>query len=56
MKITAQLFKQYVGREPEDDDLERCNCKTAGEAGHTFCGWNSKENLPVFMVGREDES
>jgi len=55
MNITAELFKQYVGREPEDDDLERCNCKTAGEAGHTMCGWNSKENLPVYMAGREVE-
>jgi hypothetical protein len=59
MNITAELFKQYVGREPEDDDLERCNCEKAGQAGqagHMMCGWNSKENLPVYMVGRVDES
>jgi hypothetical protein len=57
MNITAELFKQYVGREPEDDDLERCNCEKAGQPTHTMCGWNSKANLPVYMVGRDpDES
>jgi hypothetical protein len=53
MNITPELFKQYVGHEPEDDDLERCNCEKAGQIGHTMCGWNSKHNLPVYMVGEE---
>lgn len=53
--ITQELFKQYVGREPQDDDLERCNCNNAGKAGHGQCGWNNKQNLPVFMVGNEGE-
>ena len=54
MKITAEQFKEYVGREPEDDDLERCNCVRAGQFGHTMCGWNNKANLPVFMAGQEE--
>ena len=52
--ITEELFKQYVGREPQDDDLDRCNCNNAGKAGHNMCGWNNKQNLPVFMVGKEE--
>ena len=56
MNITAELFKQYVGREPEEDDLERCNCEKAGQTmGHSMCGWNSKVNLPVYMVGRDPD-
>ena len=31
MKITPKYFKDKVGREPEDDDLERSNCKDAGK-------------------------
>ena len=54
MKITAELFKQYVGREPEDDDLERCNCDKTGQLGHFMCGWNHKEKLPVYMAGQEE--
>ena len=52
MNITAELFKQYVGREPEDDDLERCNCEKAGQAGHMMCGWNCTERLPAYMAGQ----
>jgi hypothetical protein len=52
--ITEELFKQWVGREPQDDDLDRCNCSKAGQAGHGQCGWNNKQNLPVFMVGSEE--
>lgn len=51
--ITAELFKQATGQYPRDDDLERCNCELAGKLGHWYCGWNYKENLPVFMVGPE---
>lgn len=50
-EITAEKFKEATGREPEDDDLERCNCGKAGQMGHFMCGWNSKLNLPVFMAG-----
>jgi hypothetical protein len=50
MKITTEYFKSIVGRDPVDDDLERCNCGQAGEVGHFFCGWNHGMNLPRFMT------
>jgi hypothetical protein len=48
--ITAGQFKEATGREPEQDDLDRCNCPLAGKIGHWFCGWDSEANLPVFMA------
>jgi len=48
MKITAKRFKAATGVDPELDDLERCNCKHAGELGHWFCGWDTERNLPRF--------
>lgn len=48
--ITREKFVERVGREPHDDDLERCNCKQAGEIGHWFCGWDEEADLPRFMV------
>jgi hypothetical protein len=45
--ITEQQFKDMVGREPENDDLDRCNCVRAGEPGHSSCGI-CKHNKPVF--------
>ena len=50
-EITAEMFKEFTGREPMDDDLERCNCKKAGKPGHMQCGWNRVLNLPRFEVG-----
>ena len=47
--ITAEVFKAATGREPEIDDLERCNCSHAGEEGHYFCGWDKSNNCPQFM-------
>lgn len=52
-KITEEYFKEHVGSEPIQDDLERCNCKQAGSPGHVQCGWNSIKNKPVFMVGEK---
>ncbi len=49
MKITRETFLAATGREPENDDLERCNCKEAGKLGHYSCGWNAAENRPQFM-------
>lgn len=49
--ITAEQFKAATGREPEQDDLERCNCPKAGQMGHWQCGWNEGRNLPQFMCG-----
>jgi len=48
--ITAEQFEQATGYKPENDDLDRCNCDRAGQPGHSSCGWNKKENLPVFMT------
>lgn len=49
--ITAEQFKAATGRDPEQDDLERCNCSEAGAIGHLMCGWNRDNNLPQFDVG-----
>lgn len=46
-KWTVEDFKKYVGREPERDDLDRCNCDQAGELGHWSCGI-CEHHLPVF--------
>ena len=51
MEITAKYFAEKTGNEPVDDDLERCNCKKAGEFGHSCCGWCPAHNLPVFQCG-----
>jgi hypothetical protein len=47
--ITAEQFEQATGYAPQGDDLERCNCRKAGQFGHLTCGWNSKTNLPIFI-------
>jgi hypothetical protein len=52
MAITAEKFAEATGHEPEGDDLERCNCKQAGEIGHWTCGWDTDANLPVFLTDR----
>lgn len=52
--ITPEHFKRATGREPENDDLERCNCQQSGEIGHTACGWDNEQDLPVFMTGRSN--
>jgi len=49
--ITREQFKAAVGREPEMDDLDRCNCDDKGRPGHWSCGWDDEKNLPVFMTG-----
>lgn len=54
MTITHEQFIKATGREPDNDDLERCNCENAGMAGHYSCGWNRVLNRPVFQVGPED--
>lgn len=46
--ITAEKFKDATGREPQDDDLERCNCPKVAVSGHMYCGWNNFKNQPSF--------
>lgn len=48
--ITREKFIERVGREPVDDDLERCNCTEGGDIGHYFCGWDDETDLPVFIA------
>lgn len=50
MEIDKDMFKRATGLEPEQDDLERSNCKEAGTIGHYHCGWSSFLNRPMFMV------
>jgi hypothetical protein len=51
--ITESFFIKFTGEVPINDDLERCNCKKAGEPGHKFCGWNYSKNKPMFMDNDE---
>ena len=54
MAITREKFIEATGREPEQDDLERVNCKQAGEIGHFCCGWDEPANLPRFDTITEE--
>ena len=49
MAITREKFYQRVGRGPINIDLARCNCKFAGTAGHTNCGWDTERDMPVHL-------
>lgn len=51
MEITAEYFIAKTETEPEGDDLDRCNCKEAGEVGHQSCGWCNEHDKPVFQCG-----
>jgi hypothetical protein len=46
--ITAEQFKSATGYDPQDDDLERCNCNLRG-GSHTMCGWDDDRNMPNFI-------
>jgi hypothetical protein len=48
-KITKKKFKAATGREPVQDELERCNCNLAGQLGHWGCGWCETCNKPNFV-------
>lgn len=49
--MTYDEFKERFGREPENDDLDRVNCKHVGTLGHWFCGVCETHNLPRFECG-----
>jgi hypothetical protein len=49
--ITAEQFRARVGRDPEQDDLQRCNCNKAGDICHYFCGWCRRCDCPRFVCG-----
>jgi hypothetical protein len=46
--ITREKWLEVMGREPENDDLERANCPRAGEPGHFECGWDHEVDEPRF--------
>lgn len=48
LDITESRFKEATGRSPQEDDLERCNCKYQGALGHYMCGWNYEREHPKF--------
>lgn len=45
--MTPEEFEKATGRAPVLDDLERANCREAGQPGHTACGI-CEHGLPVF--------
>jgi hypothetical protein len=46
VRITKKIFLEKTGFNPVNDDLERANCKKAGETVHLFCGWCEKHDKP----------
>jgi hypothetical protein len=50
-QVTRERFIAGVGHEPQNDDLERCNCPAAGTPGHQNCGWCGSCEKPRFMCG-----
>lgn len=50
MDINEEVFLKATGHKPENDDLDRCNCKEAGKLGHDWCGWSRMVNRPNFHL------
>jgi len=53
--LTAEKFKELVGEQPVNDDLERISCEAAGTSGHHFCGWNSCKEVPMYQSDTHKE-
>lgn len=53
--FTKSYFYNFVNRNPEMDDLERCSCQKQGQIDHMCCGWNFDKQLPVYMAGIPSE-
>lgn len=49
--IDEKQFKEMVGREPQEDELELCNCQKAGTIGHNHCGVCELHNQPRNVCG-----
>lgn len=49
--MDAKTFEQKIGRAPEQDELDRVNCKRAGDTGHWLCGWCDEHDKPHFQCG-----
>ena len=46
--VTKKKFKAAMGRDPIQDELERCNCALGGSTGHWGCGWCEECNKPRY--------
>ena len=46
--ITSEQFIVTMGRVPEQDDMQRANCRFAGKTGHKQCGWCDDCDRPKF--------
>jgi hypothetical protein len=49
--MDAIIFEIKTGSKPINDDLDRVNCRHAGEIGHNNCGWCGQHDKPMFMCG-----
>ena len=47
--VTKKKFKAAMGRDPIQDELERCNCALGGSTGHWGCGWCEECNKPRYV-------
>jgi hypothetical protein len=50
-QITADIWRQFVGRAPIMDDIERANCRQEGIVGHYGCGWCHDCQRPRWLCG-----
>ena len=47
-RMTALEFTKNTGKPPVLDQLERVNCKLAGDIMHFHCGWCPEHNRPRY--------
>lgn len=47
--MTKLGFRLRTGRWPQQDDLDRVNCKEAGVIGHGSCGWCEVHKWPRYQ-------
>lgn len=51
ISFTDKQYQELFGEKPDNDDLERTNCKKIGEVGHFQCGVCPDHNKPRFKCG-----
>lgn len=49
--MDAKEFEEIHHRPPQDDDLDRANCKNVGTMGHRFCGICPEHKQARFECG-----
>jgi hypothetical protein len=47
--VTPSIWHLCIGREAQNDDIERANCLDEGQPGHRGCGWCSACLKPRWM-------